>query len=383
MDHTFKCGLVKAFAAGSAPNWNEFAARVGFAQDKLGLNAVFLEAFKDESGTWLVPFFCVEGGMGEFAPVERTIAKTTPYKVAGLRTLDLTTADVDTLHTIATLLPEPAPAVKPSDVMPGPTKVPIQHPEEVFCDLVGMEEQKRTLMRLSNTVAKHGRMAIDCFHFVFTGNPGTGKTELAQRLSSYLDLLGITDGTGKFRKVGEADLVARYVGHTAPKVKQVIERSLGGVLFIDEFYAIANAPHFGQEAIDTLVDQIETHRDDFVCIIAGYTNKVDKALDLNPGLRGRFGFRIEFPDYTDEELGDIFVNMADKRGFEVEDRNILARCTAKLRSTRTFANARTMRNLVDKAIIEASNSHEGSQICGDDLLAATNELYERRGAVGF
>jgi AAA+ superfamily predicted ATPase len=217
----------------------------------------------------------------------------------------------------------------------------------------------------------------------FVGDSGTGKTELAMRIVPFLDAIGVTDGTNKFCKVGEADLIAKYVGHTAPKVRMAVEQALGGVLFIDEFYAIANAPRFGREAIDTLVDQIETHRNDFVCIIAGYTNKVDKALDLNPGLRGRFGFRIEFPDYTDEELGDIFVNMADKRGFEVEDRNILARCTAKLRSTRTFANARTMRNLVDKAIIEASNSHEGSQICGDDLLAATNELYERRGAVGF
>ena len=99
-----------------------------------------------------------------------------------------------------------------------------------------------------------------------------------------------------------------------------------------------------------------------------------------------FSFGVETgagPGLIFVTLPNIFVNMADKRGFEVEDRNILAHCTAKLRSTRTFANARTMRNLVDKAIIEASNSHEGSQICGDDLLAATNELYERRGAVGF
>ena len=383
MDNTFKCGFIKAFAPEVTPNWNEFAARVGFAQDKLGVNAVFLQAFKDESGTWLVPFFCVEDGMGEFAPVERTIAEATPYKVAGLRTLDLATADVETLRTLAVLLPPPAPAVVATDVTPTPVRQPIERPEDVFRDLVGMDEQKRILMRLSNAVAKHGRTAVDCFHLVFAGNPGTGKTELALRLSSYLDLLGITDGTGKFHKVGEAELVAKYVGHTAPKVKQAVERALGGVLFIDEFYAIANAPHFGQEAIDTLVDQIETHRNDFVCIIAGYPREVDRALDLNPGLRSRFGFRIDFPDYTDDELGDIFVKMADKRGFAVEDRNTLARCTSKLRSTRAFANARTMRNLVDKAVIEASWCRDEAKISSSDLVAATAELFEAHATIGF
>lgn len=383
MENSFKCGYVKAFDADATPNWDEFSVRMGFAQDKLGLNAVFMEAFEDEAGNWLVPFFCAEDHIGRFAKAEHAISKGTPYSVHGIRSISLATADLETLRAISALVPEPAPAVKAADVAPNAAKARVEKPEDIFDGLVGMDKQKLMLMRLSNVIHKHGRDAIDCFHFAFVGKPGTGKSELANRLVYYLDHLKITDGTRKIHKVGEADLVAKYVGHTAPKVKQAVEGALGGVLFIDEFYAIANAPRFGREAIDALTDQIEKHRYEFVCVIAGYPREVDETLNYNPGLRSRFGFRIEFPDYSNEELDEIFVGMAGKRGFEVVDRDVLSECTSRLRSTRDFANARSMRQLVDHSVVEAAWSHDDPTIRGHDLMVATDELFETKQRVGF
>jgi len=376
MDNRFSCGYVKAFAAGVTPDWREFVARMGFVQDKLQLNAVFLTAFSDVDGNWVVPFFAVEDSMGRYARVEEVIRQATPYEVGGLRKLDVAKVDLETLRTLSRLVPEPAPAVKVDEIMPGTTRLLPARPEDVFNGLVGMQTQRDMLVKLSCAVAKHGRAAIDCFHFVFAGAPGTGKTELARRLSSYLDLLGVTDGSGKLVKVGEAELVAKYVGHTAPKVKQAVESALGGVLFIDEFYAIANAPHFGLEAIDALVDQLDAHRHDFVCVVAGYPDEMDATFDLNPGLRDRFGYRIDFPDYDDAELAEIFTTMAMARGFAVEDGDVLGTCAKRLRQSKGFSNARTMRKLVDHAIVEASWVRDEAKICKADLLAATSQIFE-------
>lgn len=384
MDNTFRCGLVKVPADGEEPNWAEFAKRMSFAQ-KLGLNAAFLTAFKNDQGDWVVPFLSAEDSMGRYAKASEAIACTTPYELVGIRKIDVKKADLETLRSLSTLVPEPAREVRASDVMPRAHHRAIGSVEEAFDGLVGMGPQRELFTKLAVARAKHGPAAVDSFHLVFDGPPGTGKTELASRAPAILDLLGITDGTGRYVKVGEADVVAKYVGHTAPKVRQVVESALGGVLFIDEFYAIANADPFGREAVDALVDQLDARRHDLVCIVAGYTKEVDSLLDSNPGLRDRFPFRITFSNYTDEQLADIFESMARRRGFSTDNRDALVSCTGKLRHSKGFSNARTMRKLLDHSIIEAAASHDDATIYEKDLRTAANQVFDDKGqrTIGF
>ncbi|MDO4805699.1 MAG: AAA family ATPase [Coriobacteriales bacterium] len=384
MDDTFRCGLIRVAPSGETPNWQEFARRMAFAQ-RLGLNAVFLTAFQNEQGDWVVPFFSAEDSMGRDAKANEAIARVTPYELVGTRKIDVAKADLETLASLAALVPEPAREVRTSDVMPTMKHKAISNVDEAFDGLVGMAPQQELFSKLAVARSKHGNAAIDSFHFVFDGPPGSGKTELASRTPALLDLLGITDGSGRFVKVGEANLVAKYVGHTAPKVRRVVESALGGVLFIDEAYAIMSAPHFGQEAIDALVDQLETHRHDLVCIIAGYTKETDALLDSNPGLRDRFPFRITFPEYDDEELADIFEAMASSRGFSTENYDELVSCARILRQSKGFSNARTMRKLLDHSIIEAASSHDEATIYDKDLRAALNQVFDGKGrrTIGF
>lgn len=384
MDNAFRCGLVKVPADGEEPNWAEFAKRMAFAQ-RLGLNAAFLTAFQNDQGDWVVPFLSAEDSMGRYAKASEAIACTTPYELVGIRKIDVKNADLETLRSLSTLVPEPAREVRASDVMPSAQRRSISRVDEAFEGLVGMTAQQELFSKLAIARAKHGSAAVDSFHFVFDGPPGTGKTELASRAPAILDLLGITDGSGRYVKVGEADVVAKYVGHTAPKVRQVVESALGGVLFIDEFYAIANADPFGREAVDALVDQLDARRHDLVCIVAGYTKEVDSLLDSNPGLHDRFPFRITFSSYTDEQLADIFESMARGRGFSTDNRSVVVACAKKLRGSRGFSNARTMRKLLDHSIIEAASSHDGATIRDKDLLAAANRVFDGKGkhAVGF
>lgn len=375
---TFNCGLVRLGASrdpGPAggerwdKSWDEFRRRMDFVREVRGLNVTFLEALQDKEGGWEVPFFAVQGEFGSSASPKELIEKNTPYRVESYRTIEPARADLETLGILRDLVEKDSDSAWIKEVIPHTGAAPAD-PEDVFSGLVGMDAQRERLMKISKAVALHGRGAIECFHLIFAGNPGTGKSELASRLVAYLDALGVTDGTGRLVKVGEADLVAKYVGHTAPKVKAAVERALGGLLFIDEFYAIANAPHFGQEAIDCLVDQLDTHRRDFVCVVAGYPEQLDATLDLNPGLRDRFGYRIDFPDYTVEELGQIFRAMARDRGFETRCERALGPAIERLRSSRGFSNARSVRRLVDHAVCEASWAHEGSVLLDDDVTAA-------------
>lgn len=383
-DATFTCGILKmGDRRATEPNWDEFRERIDFVRDARGLRVRLLEAFRDEREGWEVPFFAACPSELSTRSAKELIERNTPYEVAEYKLVEPAQANLETLSILRGLARGEEGPSWIREVIPG-ARTRLERPEDVFDGLVGMREQRLRLMKIASAVATCGRDAIDCFHFVFAGNPGTGKTELATRLVSYLDLMGVTDGTARIVKVGEADLVAKYVGHTAPRVKSVVESALGGLLFIDEFYAVANAPHFGREAIDCLVDQLDVHRHDFVCVVAGYPDEIDATLDLNPGLRDRFGYRIDFPDYTVRELAQIFRRMAEERGFEVACEEGLDAALGRLRGSRGFSNARSVRRLVDHAVCEACWAHGTRVLNEKDLTTAVGQcVCGRRPDIGF
>ena len=384
----FKHGHIKV-AEGAEPNWDEVAARLRFAQHLGDANVCFLRAERTEEGAWVVPFFSAENSTYPGA-VDMVLQKWTPYEVLDVDRVDVQTVPVDDLSVLLQLAEAGAPEASATDlgaVDQEPAPAAPADPERVFDGLVGMDRQKETLIKLSKTVAKHGRSAVDCFHFVFVGRPGTGKSELASRLVTYLDGLGVTDGTHKFVKVSGNGLVADYVGQTGNKVRKIIDSAVGGMLFIDEFYglSVSHAGGYGQEALDVLTDRLDALRDQLVCVVAGYPKEVDRTLDLNPGLRDRFGYRIEFPDFTTEELCSIFHLIAERRGFSVScDEDEMRRALERLKRSKDFSNARSVRRLVDHAVVEASCDHDEATITSKDLLAALPQcVTEGRARMGF
>ena len=193
-------------------------------------------------------------------------------------------------------------------------------------------------------------------HLVFTGNPGTGKTTVARILARLYKKIGVLS-TGQLVECDRSGLVAGYVGQTAVKTRKKIEEAMGGVLFIDEAYALAKTGQendFGQEAIDTILKAMEDHRDDFVVIAAGYTEPMERFIDSNPGLRSRFNKYIEFPDYTDEELLAIFDQNCKKYQYVCGDgvREAVEKELQRRRAAagRNFANAREVRNLFEEIV---------------------------------
>lgn len=188
-------------------------------------------------------------------------------------------------------------------------------------------------------------------HLVFLGNPGTGKTTVARLVSGIYRALGLLS-TGHLVEVDRSELVAGYLGQTAIKTQEIVDKAIGGVLFIDEAYGLA-ADQYGQEAINTLVKDMEDHRDDLVVIVAGYPGPMGLFLSANPGLESRFATTIDFDDYTDAELRDIFALAARKADFEPSP-GCLERfeaIVAQQPRTEGFGNGRYARNLLDQAIV--------------------------------
>ncbi|HEY7244286.1 MAG TPA: CbbX protein [Xanthobacteraceae bacterium] len=201
-------------------------------------------------------------------------------------------------------------------------------------------------------------------HMSFTGNPGTGKTTVAMRMASILHALGYVR-KGQLVAVTRDDLVGQYIGHTAPKTKEVLKRAMGGVLFIDEAYYLyrpENERDYGQEAIEILLQVMESQRDDLVVILAGYKDRMDRFFSSNPGMMSRVAHHIDFPDYSEDELMAIADLMLRRMQYALSDTAAVAlREYVALRRTQPrFSNARSIRNALDRARLrQASRLFEG------------------------
>ena len=196
-------------------------------------------------------------------------------------------------------------------------------------------------------------------HMSFSGNPGTGKTTVAMKMADLLHKLGYVR-KGHLVSVTRDDLVGQYIGHTAPKTKEILKKAMGGVLFIDEAYYLyrpENERDYGQEAIEILLQVMENNRDDLVVILAGYTDKMAKFFESNPGFRSRIAHHIDFPDYSTDELVTIAETMLDSQNYYMtnECRIALKEYVDLRREQPHFANARSIRNALDRARLRHAN----------------------------
>jgi len=214
--------------------------------------------------------------------------------------------------------------------------------------LVDRVREKMQLSSLSPTL-----------HMSFTGNPGTGKTTVALRMAEILHRLEYVR-TGQLITVTRDDLVGQYIGHTAPKTKDVIKKAMGGVLFIDEAYYLykpENERDYGAEAIEILLQVMENNRDDLVVILAGYKDKMDTFFHSNPGMRSRIAHHIDFPDYSAEELLAIAKLMLAEQNYRMSEEaaEALFEYTKRRMTMEHFANARSVRNALDRARLRQAN----------------------------
>ncbi len=245
--------------------------------------------------------------------------------------------------------------------------------EEVFAELdelVGLEEIKKSLRDLADFIElkkkTEGTLKIKDInlHMIFLGNPGTGKTTVARMVSSILYNLGMIK-EDKLIEVTSKDLVGEYLGQTAPKTNAVLQKALGGLLFIDEAYTLGetgNGNTYNAEAIATLIQGMENNRDNLVVIFAGYTKEMQAFLNANSGIVSRIGYTLNFKDYTEDELLKIFKGMTKKAGFSVkkdaEDK--IKEIIKEYKYTKNFGNARFIRNLYEKTIIKHATNTKNS-----------------------
>ena len=214
----------------------------------------------------------------------------------------------------------------------------------------------------------------------FTGNPGTGKTTVALRMAQILHRLGYLR-KGQLVAATRDDLVGQYVGHTAPKTREMLKKAMGGVLFIDEAYYLyrpENERDYGQEAIEILLQAMEASRDDLVVILAGYKDRMDVFFRSNPGMSSRIAHHVDFPDYTDEELLAIAERMLERMHYRLSPpaREVLERYIERRRTQPHFANARSIRNALDRARLRQANrlfARKAEPLGRDDLMTIDAE----------
>lgn len=273
-------------------------------------------------------------------------------------------------------------------------------------EMVGLTEVKKIIdqiiaankvqkMRLEVGLAKQR----SSMHMIFTGNPGSAKTTVARLLAEILKKEGVLD-SGVFVECGRSDLVGQFVGWTAPQVQRKFRQARGGVLFIDEAYSLVDDRNgcFGDEAINTIVQEMENQRDSVIVIFAGYKEKMEGFLAKNEGLRSRIAFHVDFPDYNAEELTQILSLMAKDRGFEM-DNQLLARCREIFQTAcgeKEFGNGRFARNLLEQALLKQSQRimeesagkamtrKELSQLAPSDFDVNISNRYKKRSvSIGF
>ena len=236
-------------------------------------------------------------------------------------------------------------------------------PYDELQKMIGLKDMKQVVDEIidSARIQKiRSGMGMDSYktslHMVFTGNPGTAKTTVARLITQIFAKEGILD-TGKYVECGRADLVGKYVGWTAKTVRSKFREAKGGVLFIDEAYSLVDDSNsFGDEAINTIVQEMENHRDDVIVIFAGYPDKMKDFFAKNEGLRSRIAFHLDFPDYNAEELVDILKLMADKKGYKLNP-DIERKCLeifAQAVKKEEFGNGRYVRNLLEQAMMAQS-----------------------------
>ena len=286
-------------------------------------------------------------------------------------------------------------AAKPEEKEEIPPKEKIEDLLAELDSYVGMDAIKAEVRSLINMVQvyklrrEHDLPTTDMsLHMVFSGNPGTGKTTVARIMSRIYHSLDILS-KGQLVEVDRSGLVAGYVGQTALKTQKVIEKAMGGVLFIDEAYALNGKSEndFGQEAIDTILKAMEDHRDDLVVIVAGYTDLMDRFIHSNPGLESRFNRFLMFEDYTPEQMVAIFKMQCKKgcyvlaQGTEELVRDFIAEESAD----DSFGNARGVRNLFEHILVAQNNRlakmenvtrDDLMQILPDDVLHARGKIDE-------
>jgi len=270
-------------------------------------------------------------------------------------------------------------------------------PYEELDALIGLSSVKEEVHSLANFVKlqkqrKEQGLKVPqvTYHCVFTGNPGTGKTTVARILARIYKDLGVLK-SGHLVETDQSGLIAEYVGQTAAKTNAVIDSALGGVLFIDEAYALTeHAGSYGGEAISTLLKRMEDDRDNLIVIVAGYTKEMKTFIESNPGLKSRFTRYIDFPDYSAPELHDMFLMRSKKYSYVLDadaDNLLLSRLQdiVSRKHNREFGNGRYIRNLFEMSItcqanrlatLEAPTAEQLSQITTDDLIEAFKNVKE-------
>jgi probable Rubsico expression protein CbbX len=253
---------------------------------------------------------------------------------------------------------------------------------ELDAELVGLAPVKKRIREIASLLLierVRERFALTSrpptLHMSFTGNPGTGKTTVALRMAQILHRLGFVR-RGQLVCVTRDDLVGQYIGHTAPKTKEMLKKAMGGVLFIDEAYYLyrpENERDYGQEAVEILLQAMENQRDDIVVILAGYADRMEKFFASNPGFRSRIAHHVNFPDYDAGELLAIAELMLTEQNykFSPQARQAFARYIEARKLQPHFANARSIRNALDRARLRQAGrlvAARGGVVTADDLV---------------